>query len=85
MRGEVTEIKTKVQIFSPYIIKVVEYKTKRTTHIAGMRRKMHKHSDRIPEGKRALVWIKLGRTLQRVAFWRGMKGVKEALNKNPPN
>jgi hypothetical protein len=79
MRGEVTEIKTEVKIFSLYIIKLVEYRIKRTSRIVGMRRKTHQHSARIPEGKRALVWIKLGRTLQRVAFWCGMKGVKEAL------
>ena len=37
----------------------------------------------IPEGKRALFWMTLHRTLQRMACWREMKGVKVAVNKNP--
>ena len=76
--------KYKFSVFAKYY-KIVECGMKPTTHIVGMRRKMHKLSARIPEGKRTLVWITLHRTLQCVAFWGGMKGVKVALNKNPPN
>jgi len=43
--------------------------------MSGMRRKMHKHPVIIPEGKRALVWITLHRTLQLTACWHGMKSV----------
>jgi len=59
----------------------MDCRIKRTKHIASMRRKMHKHSARIPEGKRAPVWIALHRALQRTACWRGMKGVKVTFKK----
>jgi hypothetical protein len=64
-------------------MKMMECRIKRTTHVARMRRKMHTLSASIPEGKRALFWMTLHRTLQRMACWREMKGVKVAVNKNP--
>jgi hypothetical protein len=87
MRGEVTEIKKKStnSQSSSNIIKMVECRIKRTTHIAGMRWKTLKHSARITERKRPLVWMTSQRNLQRMACWRGILGVKAAWNKNPPN